>query len=188
MIGYIQKVLVDTIRAEGGDEALATICQRAGVEGIPDFRIDQDYPDDECLRMIAETGAYFGLDEDSLFQLYADRFIRESWERFPMLYEMAGSARDFLERQPRVHTVLAAGLRGEESRDRVRDKFDIERDGDDLMVTYRSPNRLCGLYEALFNRVLEEFGDTGSMEILACQKRGDDACRFCLKLGDAGDE
>ncbi|MFL1407000.1 heme NO-binding domain-containing protein [Marinobacter sp. M1N3S26] len=187
MIGYIQKVLVDTIRAEGGEQALAIICQRAGVEGIPEFRIDQDYPDDECLRMIAETGAYFGLDEESLFRLYADRFIRESRERFPMFYQMAGSARDFLERQPRVHTVLAAGLRGEASRDRVRDKFDIERNGDDLMVTYRSPNRLCGLYEALFNRVLEEFGETGSMEILACQKRGAEACRFCLKPG-SGDE
>lgn len=184
MIGYIQKVLVDIIRREGGDEALAAICQRAGIKGTPEFRIDRDYPDDECLRMIEETGAYFGLDEDQLYRLYADGFIRESRERFPMFYDMAGSAREFLERQPRVHTVLASGLRAEESRDRVRDKFGIERDGDNLLVTYRSPNRLCGLYEALFNRILEEFGDIGSMEILACQKRGADACRFCLRLGE----
>lgn len=183
MIGFIQKVLVGIIREEGGEDALATICQRAGIEGIPDFRIDQDYPDDECLRMIEETGRYFGLDETALYQLYADRFVRQSRERFPMFYTMAGSAREFLERQPRVHTVLASGLREKTSRDRVRDKFEIESSGDDLLVIYRSPNRLCGLYEALFNRILEEFGDTGSMDILACQKRGDDACRFCLRLG-----
>ncbi|WP_372957266.1 heme NO-binding domain-containing protein [Marinobacter sp.] len=187
MIGFIQKVLVDIIRTEGGEEALVAIGRKAGLDEVPDYRIDRDYPDDECLRLLQATGEYFGLDEDALYWLYADHFIRESRQLFPMFYQMAGSARAFLERQPRIHTVLASGLRNEESRERVRDKFEIDQQGDDLLVTYRSPNRLCGLYEALFNRVLQEFGETGSMEILDCQKRGAEACRFCLKVEALGE-
>lgn len=182
MIGYIQKVLVDVIRSQGGDDALTEIARRAGVQPLPDYRIDRDYPDDECLRLVAETGAYFGLEEAALYRLYADHFVQDSRRLFPRFYDMAGSARDFLARQPRIHTVLASGLRAEESREKVRDKFEIEDTGGDLRVTYRSPNRLCGLYEALFERILQEFGESGQLQVEACQRRGDEACRFCLKI------
>ncbi len=162
MIGFIQKVLVDIIRTEGGEEALVAIGRKAGLDEVPDYRIDRDYPDDECLRLLQATGEYFGLDEDALYRLYADHFIRESRQLFPMFYQMAGSARAFLERQPRIHTVLASGLRNEESRERVRDKFEIDQQGDDLLVTYRSPNRLCGLYEALLTGCCRSLARPGS--------------------------
>lgn len=181
MIGVIQRVLVDVIREHGGDAAVVAIAGRAGLQGEPEFRIDRDYDDAECLRLIEATAEHFELTEDALYRIYADRFIRESRERFPMFYQMSANAREFLERQPRIHSTLAASLRTEASRDRVRDKFDVRVEGDDLQVVYRSPNRLCGLYEALFYRLLEEFGETGTLQVKACQKRGDPACEFCLK-------
>lgn len=182
MIGLIQKVLVDTIREQGGESALQKIAADAGVTLHEAFRIDRDYPDDECLRLIAATASYFKMDEDSLYQLYADRFVRTSRTLFPRFYQMAASAREFIERQPRIHAILASSLASEESRGRVRDKFEVAPCGDDLLVNYRSPNRLCGLYKALYQRILAEYGDTGSFEIQRCQKRGDPVCTFCLKM------
>lgn len=187
MIGLIQKVLIDLVRDQGGDEAVQAICRRADVPPEREFRIDTDYDDAECLRLIEATGDHFGLDEQTVYRLYADRFIRESRALFPMFYQMSPSARDFLKRQPKVHATLASSLRSEESRDRVRDKFSIEEVGDTLVVTYRSPNRLCGLYEALFERLLEEYGETGRFEVTSCQKHGDPVCTFCLHTEPASE-
>lgn len=181
MIGLIQKVLMDLVRDQGGEQAVQAVCARAGVDPATGFRIDTDYADIECLALMEATGDYFGLDETTLYQRYADHFIVASRRLFPMFYQMSGSAREFLQRQPRVHATLASSLRNEESRERVRDKFAVDEDGDALMVTYSSPNRLCGLYEALFQRLLAEYGETGTFEIKACQKQGADACRFCLR-------
>ncbi|PAV25299.1 hypothetical protein CF392_11740 [Tamilnaduibacter salinus] len=182
MIGLIQRVLVQVIEDQGGEAARDAICEQAGLRERPDFRIDQDYDDNECLALIQATADHFQLSEDDLFRLYADYFIRITRQQFPMFYEMSGSAREFLERQPRIHSTLAASLRDESSRARVRDKFDAWHDGESIHVLYRSPNRLCGLYEALFYRLLEEFGERGHLSVKACQKRGDEACEFCLAL------
>lgn len=187
MIGLIQRVLIDLVHQHGGDEAVHAICRQAGVPPERDFRIDTDYADGECLRLIEATGEHFGLDEKTLYRLYADHFIKESRKLFPMFYQMSSSAREFLMRQPRVHDTMASSLRSEASRDRVRDKFSVEEDGDTLVVTYRSPNRLCGLYEALFERLLDEYGDTGTFERTSCQKRGDPVCTFRLRTESAGD-
>ncbi|WP_148864545.1 heme NO-binding domain-containing protein [Marinobacter fonticola] len=187
MIGLIQKVLVDLIRRHGGDDAVQAICRRADVPPERAFRIDTDYADTECLRLIEATGEYFGLDEKALYRLYADQFIKETKALFPMFYQMSPSAREFLKRQPRVHDTLASSLRSAPGRDRVRDKFNVEEVGDTLRVTYRSPNRLCGLYEALFERLLDEYGETGSIEVTSCQKRGDPLCTFCLRVESSGE-
>lgn len=187
MIGLIQKILLELVEREGGAKALADVTRRAGLAEVPDFRIDTDYPDDECLRLIEATQAVFGLDEEALYRLYADAFIVESRRLFPMFYRMSPTARDFLERQPRVHDTLASSLRNEASRERVRDKFAIRREGEDLVVTYGSPNRLCGLYEALFDRLLQEYGEAGELSVRTCQKRGDPVCTFCLRTETAID-
>lgn len=182
MIGLIQRVLIQVIEDQGGDEALDAICQTVGLSERPDFRIDQDYDDDECLALIQATADHFQLSEETLFRLYADHFIRITRRQFPMFYDMSNSAREFLERQPRIHSTLAASLRDESSRARVRDKFDAWQEGEHIHVLYRSSNRLCGLYEALFYRLLDEFGESGHLSVKACQKRGDAACEFCLGL------
>lgn len=182
MIGLIQKVLVDTIREQGGETALQSIAASSGVSLESEFRIDRDYSDDDCQRLIAATAQQFDLSEEDLYRLYADRFVQASRQLFPRFYQMAGSAREFIERQPRIHATLASSLSSEESRGRVRDKFEVEECGNDLLVTYRSPNRLCGLYQALYQRILQEYGETGGFEVRSCQKRGDAACVFCLTM------
>ncbi|WP_162628839.1 heme NO-binding domain-containing protein [Marinobacter bohaiensis] len=187
MIGLIQKVLLELVESEGGPEALAEVRAKAELAPGQDFRIDTDYDDGQCLRLIRAAQSHFQLDEEALWALYADYFINISRRMFPMFYQVSGSARDFLKRQPAVHATLAAGLRDEDERDRVRDKFSVREQGDRLLVTYGSPNRLCGLYEALFRRLLQEYGETGQFVVERCRKRGDAACRFCLQVEAAGD-
>jgi hypothetical protein len=62
------------------------------------------------------------------------------------------------EMQPRIHNTFAVGLQGPEERNAVRDKFRLEKVGDELVVHYRSPNRLCEIYKAIaepFSGIIE---------------------------------
>ena len=112
---------------------------------------------------------------------------RDNTDCFPTFYQLAPNARDFLRRQPAIHGGLATALQDAEARSRVVDKFDLREDGPDLVVDYVSPNRLCGLYHALFERILDEYGETGDLSVEKCRKRGDDCCRFRLSFETADD-
>lgn len=183
MIGLIQKVLMDLVQEQGGEDAVTAILHAVGLPQDHQFRMDSDYDDGQCLRLVEATAAYFKLDEATLYRLYADAFIRESRIRFPTFYQMAPNARDFLRRQPAVHAGLATALQDADARSRVVDKFAVRDDGNDLLVDYISPNRLCALYRALFERVLDEYGEEGALAVECCRKRGDDCCRFRLTFG-----
>lgn len=184
MIGLIQKVLMDLVHDQGGDAAVTAVLRLAGVPEDRSFRMDTDYADEECLKLVEAAAQHFQLDESTLYELYADAFIRESRERFPTFYRMAPNARDFLRRQPAIHDGMATALQDAEARDRVVNKFSLSEDDKDLVVDYTSPNRLCSLYQALFHRVLQEYGDTGDITVEQCRKRGDACCRFRLAFGD----
>lgn len=180
MVGYIQYVLVNTIRHLGGDAALDAVAARLGLAQLPEFRIDSDYDNAQCLAMIEATGAHFGLDRPALFRLYADQFIVASRRQFPFFYDMAESAEDFLRRQPRIHKTLASSIQDKGTRERVTQKFELLEGSVPMRVRYYSPNKLCGLYEALFYRLLDEYGQSGHLSHDRCQHRGDSYCEFSL--------
>ncbi|WP_115719091.1 heme NO-binding domain-containing protein [Gallaecimonas mangrovi] len=180
MLGYIHYVLVNTVRELGGDDAVEAVAQQAGLETMPDFRIDSNYDDKECLALIGATGEYFGLDEKALCALYADRFIEASKQQFPLFYQLSSSTRDFLYRQPRIHSTFAASIADASTRKGVGSKFEMHEHDGGLRVIYRSPNALCALYEALFYRLLKEYGESGRLIHKRCAHKGDSHCEFQL--------
>lgn len=182
MVGYIQYVLVGLVRELGGEDAVTAVCQKAGLTTAPSFRIDTDYSDSECLALIKATGEHFQLTNEQLYAAYADGFILAAKSQFPKFFAMASSAKDFLRRQPRIHQTLASSIRDADTRQQVGAKFELVEDGEQLVVRYHSKNGLCGLYEALFQRLLEEYGETGSMTHHRCQHRGHDYCEFFLQF------
>lgn len=180
MLGYIQYVLVNSVRELGGEEALVAVAQKAGLKALPSFRIDTDYDNAQCLALIKATGEHFGLDDKALYALYADCFIKASRQQFPLFYDMAESAYDFLRRQPRIHQTLASSVVDHSTKKAVASKFELLEEQGRFWVNYRSDNALCGLYEALFYRLLEEYGETGRLEHRRCVHRGDELCQFEL--------
>ncbi|WP_110686333.1 heme NO-binding domain-containing protein [Salinicola aestuarinus] len=185
MIGLIQRVLIDRIEADHGEDAMASIAKQAGIDS-PGRRIDTDYADIECLSLFEATQRYLSIDHEALMARYADWFIVWAKRHYPMFFTMADSAQSFLARQPCIHASLGASLHEPVARDRVSDKFHILQRGErSLTVDYRSANGLCALYRAIVARVLEEYQQSGTLSETLCRHRGDDRCRFVLHFDEA---
>lgn len=187
MIGIIQRILLDLLEDTGGETLRHAVMDRADVPRDRDYRIDQNYPDDECLRLIQGAVAETGLSEDVLNEKYAQAFLAEARNLFPEFFKMSSSSEEFLLRQATIHGVISSGLKKPEERQKVKDKFSARRIRPGFVeITYRSPNQLCGLFRALAHEVAGLYGETLTVECADCMKRGDEACRFELHWDSAG--
>ena len=96
MIGIIQRILLDLLEETGGEALRHTVMDRADVPRDRNYRIDQNYPDDECLRLIYSAVTETGLSEDQINALYATAFLKEARNLFPQFFSMASSSEEFL--------------------------------------------------------------------------------------------
>lgn len=180
MVGLIQRLLLELVQQELGDDGLKRVLAQAGIPSDREFRIDTSYSDEEFQRLLQATMSQTGLDQDQLEKRYASYFLADAQRRWPMWFKMSGSAREFLLRQPKIHNGFASSMKNEEDRSRINDKFHFEEHPHHLVVHYRSPNHLCGLFKYLVMEVLELYGETACIDESLCMKQGDDEC--CISV------
>ena len=181
MIGLIQKVLLDLVEKAGGREAVLEVKRRAEVPADKSFRLDVAYSDDEFRRLFAATCDVLRVTPQQACVAYADAFGRDALVRFPAWFAMCKTGRQFLEKQPLIHNAFATGLADPAARKAVTDKFQVTSLGDELVTRYRSPNRLCALYKALAQWMLDHYGDRATIDEPRCLLRGDDECEIRLR-------
>ncbi len=175
MVGLIPKLLLDLVTAKGGESAAAEVKRRAEAPDAP-FRIDTVYPDELWQRLLRASCEVLAVSQEEAESLYADFFGRDALARWPVWFAMSKNARQLLERQPIIHNTFATGVRDADARRGIADKFHIEKREHELVVHYRSPNQLCGLYVALARWVLDHYGEHATVEQARCAKRGDPEC------------
>ncbi len=193
MVGLIQKLLMDLIEESAGADAVAEVMRRAEVPVDRVFRMDEVYEDAEWQRLLGATCAVLDITAEQAEEAYADFFFKDSQRRWPMWFQMSKNAREFLIRQPVIHNGFATGVRDAESRQAITDKFEVEEKDQDLVVHYRSPNKLCGLYMKLAERIINHYGDKATVSEKKCSKNGDVECEihvqwarnFGVKCGDS---
>ena len=139
------------------------------------------YADEECQRLFVAAGDVLALSGEEICDLWAEAFMKDTQKRFPAWYEMCADARALLECHPEIHAGFAASLPDPDASQVVTSKFRIEKLERELIVHYRSPNRLCMLYRALARRVIAHYGDEASIEETRCLHRGDDECEFRIQ-------
>jgi len=100
---------------------------------------------------------------------------------------MCHNAREFLELQPTLHNSFATGLQDRKARREVEDKFQIITEPERIVMHYRSPNRMCGLYQTLAHLVIQHYGDLATVREISCMKRGDDECVIVIHWFDEQD-
>ncbi|MDJ0951526.1 MAG: heme NO-binding domain-containing protein [Alphaproteobacteria bacterium] len=181
MLGYPFRPLLQAIEAKGGPAAVAEVKRRAGVPADRVYRMSETYLDEECQRMMAATGEVLGLGLEETCDILAEAFLKDTLKRFPAWYEMCANSRALLEYHPEIHNGFAASLTDPKASQAVTDKFRLEKLEDELIVHYRSPNRLCMLYRALARRVVAYYGDEASIEEPRCLHRGDPECEFRIR-------
>ncbi|MFQ5426307.1 MAG: heme NO-binding domain-containing protein [Gaiellales bacterium] len=181
MVGLAHRILFDLIQTSAGADAVAEVKRRAGVPEDRYYRLDQAYDDAEWRRLFAATCEVLGTTPEQAEETYADFLCRDALRRWPMWFQMSGDAREFLERQPAIHNSFATGVQSPAERDRVNDKFSLEKLDDGFVMHYRSPNQLCGLYRATARWILRHYEDEAEIDETACQKHGDPECEIRVR-------
>jgi heme-NO-binding protein len=170
---------MDLVTTEHGPEAASEIRRRSGC-GDLEFRINEVYDDEMWRKVVAATAAVLGCSGETLEEAYARYFLKDAQKRWPMWFEMSKTARQFLERHPSVHNNFADAVRDPGSRERIKDKFRIEKLENQLITHYRSPNQHCHLYVSLAREVLLLYGEHADIEEPKCVKHGDPECEIWI--------
>jgi heme-NO-binding protein len=175
VLGYPLKLLLNAIERIHGEEAVVQTLVEAGLPADRVYRLNEPYADSEAQSLTAAASKRITLED------IATAFFEDTRVRFPTWFEMCKSSRDFLEMQPQIHNTFAVGLQRPEERDAVRDKFRLEKLDDQLIVHYRSPNRLCDMYKAIAKRVFQHYHDKATIDEPLCMNRGDAECELRIR-------
>jgi len=178
VVGLIHVVLFDFLRRQGGDDLVRAVRQRAGISAETSFRIDQAYPDEEWRRIFAAVCETLSMEAERVEEVFAEAFLKDVLTRFPAFFRMAKNSREFLLRQPPIHTTFMSSVVDPSIRSLGEEKFSVVTDGESILTTYRSPNGHCHLYVTLARAILAHYGDEGSVEQLECRKNGASCCTF----------
>ncbi|HTG74856.1 MAG TPA: heme NO-binding domain-containing protein [Terriglobia bacterium] len=175
MLGYPLKLLLNAIERIHGQEAVVQTLVEAGLPADRVYRLNEPYADSEAQSLTAAATKRITLED------IATAFFDDTRVRFPTWFEMCKSSREFLEMQPQIHNTFAVGLQRPEERDAVRDKFRLEKLDDQLIVHYRSPNRLCDMYKAIAKHVFQHYRDKATIDEPLCMNRGDAECELRIR-------
>jgi len=175
VLGYPLKLLLNAIERIHGQEAVVQTLVEAGLPADRVYRLNEPYADSEAQSLTAAATKRITLED------IATAFFDDTRVRFPTWFEMCKSSREFLEMQPQIHNTFAVGLQRPEERDAVRDKFRLEKLDDQLIVHYRSPNRLCDMYKAIAKHVFQHYRDKATIDEPLCMNRGDAECELRIR-------
>lgn len=178
MIGLVHRLLFKFVEQTASLDAVAAVKRRAEVPLERDFRWGEAYDDAEWRRLLAAAIVVLEVPPDQAIEAFGRFFYEDALTRWPTWFEMSQNAREFLERQPRIHNGFATGLQDPAERKAINEKFQIRSTPDETIVRYVSPNQLCGLYKALARCIIDHFEDTAIIEETRCLKQGDPHCEI----------
>ena len=188
MLGLIHRTLLSLIESAAGGEAVAEVKRRAGVPEDRAFRMGESYNDDAWQRLLASTCALLNISPAQAEEVFADFFGQDALQRWPTWFAMSKNARQFLERQPAIHNSFATGVHDSAARAAIADKFKLEKRDRELVMHYRSPNRLCGLYMAMARWIIKHYGDHAVVDETRCLKNGDPECELHILWHEPGSD
>jgi predicted hydrocarbon binding protein len=181
MVGVIHQLFFGFVEKNFGKAAVAEVKRRAGVAADQDYRMDAAYPDDEWQRIVGAAVELSGLAAEQAELAFARYCGEELSVRMSGFFDGCKSARQFLERQPSIHNMMASSVRDPVAKKKVGDKFRIETSNGETVTHYTSPNRHCTLYRGLAEWVAEHYRERIEIREPRCQKRGDPECEIRVK-------
>jgi hypothetical protein len=177
MHGVIFVELKKFLDARFGESCWPRLLSRAGL-GDRSYLAVQEYPDTEAQALLSAAMIETGLEEDA-FEQHLGEFMA------PDLLRMYGS---LLPRGSRTLDVVehadAVMLRVLRARNPAAESVPLraERvDAGDVVVTYCSPRRMCGLAKGIVRGVARHFQEPVAIEETACLRHGAEACRIRVR-------
>ncbi len=181
MVGLIQKLFFKMAYELGGEDAVISIKKEAGVPVDKDFQINIVYSDEEWQRILAAGLKILNVTPEQADVAYADCFAKDALERFPNWFQMSKNSYEFLLIQPTIHNCFATAVVDANERKDINDKFKVDKLKNKIITHYVSPNKLCGLYKALAEWMINHYKDEADIEEVKCLKKGDKECEIHIQ-------
>lgn len=179
MIGLMFNLLEDHAKEGLGLKSWYDALREAtgGIETV--FISPESYPDEEFARLVEAVAKRASLEpSDWLRGLGAFAFLRLA-QRFPHTLKSHASARSFLrdfngplyDEVRRLHP------------DARLPEVGWEESGERMIMTYRSPRRLCFFAEGMLDGLARWFSEPVERRQTACSLAGHPVCRFEVTFG-----
>ncbi len=179
MQGIVFQVLeacyVDTF----GPEAWDGVVTAAG--GQDNYSYAEGYPDEELGRLVGAIQQAQGLTTEQALRWFGEQAIPHFHALAPDLFDRYNECWPFLRS---LNDIIHPEVRHLYPGVDVPDFEYPECAGNDKAIVYRSRRQMCALAEGLMQGAAAHFGETIAISQSLCMHRGDDHCRFEVKLGD----
>jgi hypothetical protein len=173
--GVIFTSLRDYLTAQHGPGAAKQV-----FEGQPIYLLSEAYPDERLTGLIARAAECTGMDAGDLLEEFGIFTAQRTFTRlYPAFFAVSKDARQFLLTvETRIHELVRATIPNA-----VPPQLFVSELGEDAVaIVYGSPRRLCRVLRGLAEGTARHYGERTEITESTCMLRGDDACRFEIRL------
>jgi Haem-NO-binding len=146
----------------------------------PIYLLSEAYRDERLLDLISRTAEARGRSADEVVHDFGVFTGETTFTRlYPAFFAIAPSAREFLLTvENRIHELVRATIPNA-----VPPRLSVsELDADGVSIEYSSPRQLCVLLRGLVEGTARHYGETVTIDEVACMRQGAPSCRFEIRL------
>jgi len=171
MKGIIFNLLQEVTIQAYGEETWDKLLLARGLDGA--YTSLGSYPDEEIQGLVLEASQMLGLTSFDVLRWFGNQAMPLLFKRYPGFFRDPASTRSFL---LSVNHIIHPEVRKIYPGAQVPtfEFFDTPDGG--LVMSYRSPRKMCALAQGFAEGAAEHYGETIQFTHLECMHRGDEKC------------
>lgn len=181
MKGVIFNLAEEVIVASHGEDTWDALLDAAGLDGS--YTSLGNYPDSDLFRLVDAASSLLGVPAGDVVRTLGEGALPLLAGRYPAFFAGHSSTRSFvLTLNEVIHSEVRKLYPGAEV-----PEFDFD-DSDPacLVVSYRSPRKLCALAEGFILGAARHYGEEATLDQTCCLHRGDDHCLIRCRFTPTG--
>lgn len=179
MKGIIFNLVEEVVVGTHGEAAWDDILDAAGVEGS--YTSLGSYPDEDLFRLVGAASTALDLPADDVIRSLGQGAIPLLAERYPAFFEHDSTRSFLLTLNDIIHPEVRKLYPGADV-----PEFEFgETSGDDLVLGYRSPRKLCALAEGFILGAAAHFREHVTIDQPQCMHQGADSCVLACRFSPA---
>lgn len=172
MHGIIHSELKRFVETRHGTWAWPRLLQKAGLENAS-YLANGAYPDEDVVAIVQAAAAMAGTSAPAVLEDFGEFIAPNLLEIYAALIRPEWRTLDvILYTERTVHTVVRTRNEGAAP----PELRCVRRGADEVVLTYDSPRRMCGLAKGIGRGLARHFGEAIEISESACMHRGAPAC------------
>lgn len=177
MHGVIFTELRKYIDHRFGGDAWDTVLNEAGLSARQFLPVGE-YPDADAVALFSTLSGLADQSVDGTLQDFGEFIALDLLQMYGFLLDKSWTALDVIEHvEGTVHAVVRIKHPGASP-----PALQSERvSADEVVVTYRSPRKMCGLAKGIVRSLARHYGESVSVTESTCMLKGDAECRLSIR-------